>query len=50
MQGILKETKKKLSCGGSLEQDSKGFWLILQGKHKETLKNFLKAQKFKFKK
>ncbi|WDL74209.1 translation initiation factor [Helicobacter winghamensis] len=50
MQEILKEAKKKLSCGGSLEQDSKGFWLILQGKHKEALKTLLKAKKFQFKK
>ena len=42
--------KKKLSCGGSIEQDNGGFWLVLQGKHKERLKTLLKAQKFQFKK
>ena len=50
MQEILKEAKKKLSCGGSLEQSAEGFWLILQGRHKEALKTLLKARKFKFKK
>ena len=50
MQGILKRAKKQLAAGGSLEQENQGFWLILQGKHKESLKAFLKAQKFKFKK
>ncbi|MBX7489883.1 translation initiation factor [Helicobacter turcicus] len=50
MQEILKEAKKKFSCGGSLDQDSKGFWLILQGRHKDALKALLKAQKFQFKK
>lgn len=50
MQMLLKEAKKKLSCGGSLEQDTQGFSLILQGKHKEALKDLLKAKKFQFKK
>ncbi|MCI5968030.1 translation initiation factor [Helicobacter sp.] len=50
MQVILKEAKKKFSCGGSLEQDNRGFSLILQGKHKDALKMLLKAHKFQFKK
>ena len=50
MQGILKRAKKQLAAGGSLEQENQGFWLILQGKHKESLKALLKAQKLKFKK
>ncbi|TLD85100.1 translation initiation factor [Helicobacter sp. MIT 11-5569] len=50
MQEILKTAKKKFSCGGSLEQENNGFWLILQGRHKEVLKMFLKTQKFQFKK
>lgn len=49
MQTLLTEAKKKLSCGGSLEEDTEGFFLILQGKHKEVLKDLLKAKKFQFK-
>lgn len=48
MQILLKAIKRKLSCGGSIEQD-RGFWLILQGRHRAALKVLLKAYGFQFK-
>lgn len=50
MQEILKQAKKHFASGGKLEEKDNGISLILQGKHKENLKNFLKERKFKFKK
>lgn len=49
-QMLLKECKKKLASGGSLEARDGGFWLIIQGAHKEALKEICKAQQFRFKK
>ncbi|WP_297813332.1 translation initiation factor [uncultured Helicobacter sp.] len=49
MQRILKEAKKHFASGGKLEEKEGGILLILQGKHKENLKDFLKEKKFKFK-
>lgn len=50
MQEILKQAKKHFASGGKLEEKDNGISLVLQGKHKENLKNFLKERKFKFKK
>lgn len=50
MQKILKEVKKHFAGGGKLEEKESGISLILQGKHKENLKSFLKEKNFKFKK
>ncbi len=50
MQEILKQTKKYFASGGKLEEKDNGISLVLQGKHKENLKNFLKERKFRFKK
>ncbi len=50
MQALLKLAKKHFASGGNLEEKRGGFLLILQGKHKEPLRAFLKEQKFKFKK
>ncbi|MDD6055119.1 MAG: translation initiation factor [Helicobacter sp.] len=50
LAGILKEAKKRLASGGSLESKNGGFYLILQGVHKEALKELLKSKKYQFKK
>lgn len=50
MQTLLKAVKKHFASGGKLEEKEGGFSLILQGKHKERLKIFLKEQNFRFKK
>lgn len=49
MQEILKQAKKHFASGGKLEEKESGISIVLQGRHKEALKDFLKKQNFRFK-
>ena len=42
-QGILKELKRKLACGGTLKENE----ITLQGNHKNKVKEFLIEKGFK---
>ncbi|CAM2780453.1 translation initiation factor [Helicobacter burdigaliensis] len=50
LEKLLKQCKTTLASGGKIREEKEGFLLEIQGKHKDKLKEILKAQKFIFKK
>lgn len=50
LEDLFKKCKTILASGGKIREEKEGFLLEIQGKHKDKLKEILKAQKFIFKK